>query len=240
MKLVRTSAAAVAALLIGGVAISAGQDRSNPPRMAEAPADDERWIAWSTARPGEPVRAMVQFDRVTADARVRALLSQANARPYAVYMYLEDRYGAHRTEPGKASLDLIEAARKTSVEMQEAQARGLQRRAEVLLADGFENRRPMAEALPGIEARRGASLAGLRRGVPIIYGVEVVGTAEALKALAGEAGVARVEPGLIVGDRIAVPDPDPPAARPPGPPPRRGDQELAAELRKIAGNGTGE
>jgi hypothetical protein len=207
------------------------------PKMAEAPAPEARYDAWAAQKPGQPIQAMVQFDGVTADARVRTILSRHDVRPYSLHMFLEDRYGAHTTAPAKASLDLIEAARRESIVMNEAQGKGLAHRAGALLAPGaLAERREIAEALPEIDAVRQRGLAGLRRGVPIVYGARVTGSAAGLRALAGEAGVAAVVPGIIGAEgRIGVPTPAAPAAAAGAPAPRRSDADLTASLRALAG-----
>ena len=234
--------AAAAAAVATGSAASMMQESGPRPKMTEAPAPEARYAAWAAERPGQPVQAMVQFAGVTADARVRELLSRHDVRPYSVHMFLENRYGAHTTDPSKASLDLIEAARRQSIGMREAQGKGLQVRASAFLAPGgLEGRREIAEALPDIEAVRKRGLDGLKRGVPIVYGVRVVGSADDLRALAGEAGVAAVAPGIFGAEgRIGVPTPVAPAATPRGPAARKSDSELTASLRALAGAPSGE
>jgi hypothetical protein len=242
MNYLKVAAVSVAAIASAGSAMSMMQQDGPRPKLAEAPAPDARYADWAAKKPGQPVQAMVRFDGVTADARVRAILTRHNVRPYSIHMFLENRYGAHTTDPSKASLDIIEAARQQSIGMREAQAKSLQARAKAMLApDGLADRREIAEALPEIEAQRGRGLNGLRRGIPIVYGARVVGTAEGLRALAGEAGVAAVVPGILgAGDRIGVPTPDAPAAPQRGPAARKSDADLTASLRALAGAASGE
>lgn len=237
-----TAAAAAAAAIAAGSASSMMQQDGPRPKMTEAPPPEARYAAWAAERPGQPIQATVQFAGVTADARVRAILSRHDVRPYSIHMFLENRYGAHTTDPSKASLDLIEAARRQSIGMREAQGKGLQVRASAFLAPGgLEGRREIAEALPDIEALRQRGLSGLKRGVPIVYGARVVGSAGSLRALAGEAGVAAVTPGIIGAEgRIGVPTPTPPAAAPHKPAARKSDSELTASLRALAGAASGE
>lgn len=242
MKYLTLTAFAAAAAVAAGSASSMMQQDGPKPKMTEAPAPADRYAAWASQKPGQPVQAMVQFSAVTADARVRAALSRHQVLPYSIHMFLENRYGAHTTDPSKASLDLIEAARQQSIGMRENQAKGLKARAAAMLAPGgLEGRREIAEALPDIEAQRSRGLAGLRGGVPMIYGARVVGSAEALRALAGEAGVAAVVPGILGAEgRIGVPTPTAPTAPQRGPAAKKSDAELNASLRALAGAASGE
>jgi hypothetical protein len=234
--------AVAAAAVVAGSASSMMQQAGPKPKMTEAPAGDDRYPAWAAQKAGQPVQAMVQFDGVTADARVRAALSRHQVRPYSIHMFLENRYGAHTTDPSKASLDMIEAARQQSIGMRENQAMSLKARAAAMLEPGaLEGRREIAEALPDIEAQRQRGLGGLKRGIPIIYGARVVGSADALRALAKEAGIAAVTPGIIGAEgRIGVPTPTAPAAPQRGPAAKKSDAELTASLRALAGAASGE
>lgn len=237
MKYLILASAAAAAAIAAGSASSMIQADGPRPKMAEAPAPDARYETWAAQKPGQPIEAMVQFDGVTADARVRAMLSRHEVRPYSIHMFLDGRYGAHTTAPARASLDMIDAARRESIVMREQQGKGLQHRAKTLLAPGaLDKGRDLAESLGQIDAVRQRGLAGLHRGVPIIYGARVVGSAAGLRALAGEAGVAAVTPGIIAADgRIGVPTPAAPAAPQPAPAAATSDAELTASLRALAG-----
>lgn len=236
------AAVAAAAVVAAGSASSMIQQDGPKPKMTEAPPPEDRYAVWASQKPDQPVQAMVQFDGVTADARVRAMLSRHQVRPWSIHMFLENRYGAHTTDPSKASLDLIEAARKQSIGMRESQGKSLKARATAMLAPGgLEGRREIAEALPDIEAQRQRGLGGLKRGVPIIYGVRVVGSADGLRALAKEAGIVAVTPGILAAEgRIGVPTPTAPAAPQRGPASKKSDAELNASLRAIAGAASGE
>ncbi len=242
MKYLKLMGVAAAAAIAAGSASSMIQKDGPKPKMSEAPAPDARYAVWASEKPGQPVRAMVQFDGVTADARVRAILSRHQVQPYSIHMFLENRYGAHTTDPSKAALDMIEAARRQSIGMRESQARSLKARAAAMLAPGgLEGRREIAESLPDIEAQRQRGLGGLKRGVPIIYGARVVGSADGLRALAKEAGVAAVTPGIFGAEgRIGVPAPAAPAAPQRGPAAKKTDADLNASLRALAGAASGE
>ena len=233
---------AVAAVAAGSASSTMQQDGPRP-KMTEAPPAADRYALWASQKPGQPVQAMVQFDGVVADARVRSALSRHQVRPYSIHMFLENRYGAHTTDPSKASLDLIEAARRQSIGMRENQGKSLRARAAAMLKPGGldEGRREIAAALPAIEAQRERGLAGLKGGAPIIYGARVVGSAEALRALAKEAGVAAVVPGILGAEgRIGVPTPTAPAGTQRGPAAKTSDAELNASLRALAGAASGE
>ncbi len=242
MRYPMLTAVAAVAVIAAGSASSMIQQDGPKPKMTEAPAPDDRYAVWASQKPGQPVQAMVQFAGVTADARVRAAFSRHQVRPYSIHMFLENRYGAHTTDPSKASLDLIEAARRQSIGMRESQGKSLKARASAMLAPGgLDGRRGIAEALPDIEAQRQRGLSGLKRGVPIIYGARVVGSADALRALAKEAGIAAVTPGILGAEgRIGVPTPTAPTAPQRGPAAKKSDAELNASLRALAGAASGE
>ena len=210
-----TGAIGAGALLVAGLAVNAAtQDESGAPQMREVPAPDARFEIWNSARPGVPVQAAVTFSSVVADARVGQLLRQSGVKPYAVHMFLADRYGVHRTDPGQASPDLIAKAREASIAMQEAKGKGIVARAKALQAQGENAEQGLVRALPDAAQTRRNALAGLRGGAPMIYGLEVVGTREHLAALAGAGGVASVEAGIILpSGKIAVPTPDAPAQK---------------------------
>lgn len=217
------------------LAQQSGSQQSGPaPKLREVPDQTARYKAL-TERNADAVQAMVQFNSTLPDGRVRSLLSKNDVRPYAVLMYLDGRYGTHAVDPERASLDLIEAARATSVTMREAGARSLKHRAEALLSEGIESRRALAEVLPELEEQRKSSLAALKGSGPIVYALKVVGSEASLKALAAESGVSKVEPGVIAANgRVAVPNPVSPPPKQEAAKARKSDAEVLTGLKTLA------
>lgn len=149
-------------------------------------------------------------------------------------MMLEGQHGVHAVRPEAAATTIIDAARTRSIQMTEAQGKGLRERARRFLAARDEELPRMASSLSAQNERRKQQAGGFRRGAPIVYAVEVVVPPASLDALSANAQVARVEPGALVGTRVVVPDPTPPTAT--SPHRRRPDvnpAQLRAELQSI-------
>jgi hypothetical protein len=81
-----------------------------------------------------------------------------------------------------------------------------------------EARITAARSVLGFSERTAAAVQPARTGAPLIYGIEVVGPAESIRALRADPLVAAVEPAFEINGRVVVPPPARPrGVRVPGP-----------------------
>ena len=234
MKLLRLL---VFGLCFSVACVSVAQENKSPNTSAKALSSDEIFTIWKKQKADQLVQASIEFAKVTPDQKVKNVLQKYQLLPYKIYMFLDDQYGAHTTTPDKAKLSLIDEARQISIRMREARKKSIQHRAKMLLEKGFEKRRRLAESLTSRESKRKNQVNGLRRGVPIIYGVRVMGSEENLRAVAADNAVAAMTPGFIIDDkRIAVRDPATPPLKGDGEKQqkKKSDTEIRSELKALA------
>lgn len=241
MKRYLIGVTAIGAIMATALTVNAAvQDEDGAPQMRAAPAPEARYDIWDESRAGQPIQASVTFSGVLADARVSQMLTQSGAKPYAIHMFLDNRYGVHRAQPDEAAVDLIAKARADTIAMQDSKGKGIVERAKAVKANGAKADEMLKRMLPEAATTRRNALAGLRGGAPMIYGLEVVGTRDHLEALAGQPGVVSVTPGIILPNgAVAVGTPDAPAQK--GNPQRRlSDADLDATIDRLAAGDLGE
>jgi len=214
----RTWLAVLLPLLAGAVlmpALSCAQGK-RPPVL---PTAAERIAAWKQANPGQPLPASVKFDRLLTTGQVDALVRQSGVAPYAVYMWSEGMTGIHRVDRSKARPGVVAEARQRTLEMKEQALVSIAFRAKLFVTanprEKVESQGELASDARSLLIRRDQNekmLTAVRRGAPMIYGLEVVGTEQQLAALVASPSVAGWEPAAILKwGRVAVPHPKPPA-----------------------------
>lgn len=194
---------------------------------------DQRFLDWKKNKQQQPIHALVQFDKIRSDQQVKQILEKSGAKPYQVFMFLNNEYGSTTIDPQDASLAIIDGARSRSIEMSEKHHKGIQARASRFLKEGFKEGREIAEDLAFQEADRKANLKVLRGNVPIIYAVKVVASEEGLKSIEKSQQVSLVEPGYILPNAIAVPDPMPPEQKLLLKASKKSDKQLEQALKNI-------
>lgn len=187
-------------------------------RPAELPSAEQRLKAWQEAEAGERIQASFTFQRLLADDQVEQVVRRTGVQPFAVHMSAEGMLGVHRVDPARAAVAVIGDARRATVSMKENALRSNAARASAFLTEHpqeavVEQEDVAAEAQYLLSSREQEEriLTAARRGAPMIFGLEVVGTAEQLGALASDPLVIDFEPAALVEGRTAVPRPEAPA-----------------------------
>jgi hypothetical protein len=209
--------------LAGAGAIALAQTGGSENARSEAPApsvpapktEAERIATFTAA--GAPVHMLVNFGKPVTDGAVNALLAQAGAKPYRVFMTMGGMAGTHSAAPDKAGPEVIVEAREASV-TQIRDVLGAQEKNLAKLVDSGQIERADEKRLGQLrdslerEDRDRQMLAGFTGGRPIVYAVQVVGAESALAALRKSPQVTKLVVAYRVPDgRIVVPSPELPA-----------------------------
>jgi hypothetical protein len=208
----------------------AGAGSGEPPAGTDAtgaePTPAERIALWRRQSPGEPLPAALTFRQPLSIRQTRELLERHQLRPFAVHLRIAGSSYAPWVPPEEASLSLVERAREQALDLvlhTLCDPGGVEARLDRAPDPGRDSASQVAleRAMLTQAERSRRSLAELREGAPVVYGVKAVGAVAAVERLEAEPAVARVEPWMRMPIRGAV--------RVVGPGPVMGPDEPAAE-----------
>jgi hypothetical protein len=184
----------------------------------QLPSLEERLSAWTQAKGQERVPVSISFDRRLPDAQVEQLASRYDLRPYAVFMWSEGMFGAHRTQTSKAALSVLADARRETVGMKQKAQQSSRFRSQRFVQQNPQEKvtsdralEQDAKSLLRLAEQNDKILSSARSGAPLIYAIEALGTPEQIRKLAQDPAVAAVESAVISEGRVAVPAPKAPA-----------------------------
>lgn len=172
------------------------------------PSASERVQQWKQRKPNELLYANISFGSLVADAQARQFLQRHNLKASAVFMAGAGKIGAHRVSASRASAAAIAEARQATMEMLRSSQRSERLRAQRFLkqnpADSV-GQSPRARAFASALERNERLRTKITAGDPIIYGLQVVGSADAVVQALSDPLVRQGEPAVEQNGRVVIP-----------------------------------